>query len=67
MSTETSKNQMDEMMDEIDKSMKNIQSGDIVEGEIISVNDKEVLVNIGYIADGIVTANELANAAAKLL
>ena len=61
MSSETSKNPMGEMMDEIDKSMKHIQNGDIIEGEVISVNENEVLVNIGYIADGIVTASELAN------
>lgn len=52
---------MEDLMDSIDESMKKVNHGDIVEGEIISVNEDELLVNIGYISDGIVTSNELSN------
>lgn len=53
---------MDAYMDEIEKSMKVLRNGDIVEGVIISVNDKEVMVDVGSTLDGIVTAEELDDA-----
>lgn len=53
-------NPMNEMMQEIEKSMAVIHSGDIVKGTVIKVKDNEVLVNIGYMADGIITRDELS-------
>ncbi len=44
---------------EITASLKKVKNGDLVEGEIIGVNDKEALVNFGYISDGIVPASEM--------
>ena len=44
---------------EINASLKKIKNGDLVEGEIIAVNDKEALINFGYISDGIVPASEM--------
>ena len=44
---------------EINASLKKIKNGDLVEGEIIGVNDKEALVNFGYASDGIVPASEM--------
>lgn len=44
---------------EITASLKKVKNGDLVEGEIIGVNDKEVLVNFGYISDGIIPASEM--------
>ena len=52
---------MNEAMEQIDKSMKPIHSGDVIEGEVISVSDKEVLVNIGYMADGIIDSREISD------
>lgn len=52
---------MSEMMGEIENSMKSIYSGDIVEGEVISVKDNEVLVNIGYMTDGIIKKEEISS------
>ena len=49
---------MEEMMEDIDNSMKNIREGQIIKGKVISFSDKEVLVNIGYMADGIIKAGE---------
>lgn len=51
---------MKEAMEQIEKSMKPIHSGDVIEGEVISVSDKEVLVNIGYMADGIIDRGEIS-------
>jgi small subunit ribosomal protein S1 len=50
---------MKELMDNIKESMIRIKSGDILKGKIISVTDKEAIVNIGYMADGIIPRDEL--------
>lgn len=50
---------MKELMDSIKTSMVRIHTGDIIKGKVISVTDKEVIVNIGYMADGIIPKNEL--------
>lgn len=52
---------MNEMIGEIDASMKKIQVGDIIKGNVISVSEQEVLVNIGYITDGIVPKQEVCS------
>lgn len=39
---------------------KNINVGDIVEGLVVSVRDKEILVDIGYKAEGFISLAELA-------
>lgn len=51
---------MKELMDSIKDSMVRIHSGDILKGKVISVTDKEVIVNIGYMADGIIPREELS-------
>ena len=51
---------MEEFMESIDKSMKKIRKGDVVKGTVISSNDDEALVNIGYMSDGIVPKSELS-------
>jgi len=49
---------MDDYKDMLDSSMRQFRSGEIVEGEVISVTETEVLINFGYIADGIVPVNQ---------
>lgn len=51
---------MNEVIKEIEKSMKPIYNGELVEGEVISVTDTEVLVNIGYMTDGLIKKEELS-------
>ena len=51
---------MKEIMGEIEKSMKRIHEGDVAKGTVVSVSSDEVLVNIGYMADGIISSNELS-------
>ena len=45
----------------LEDSFKNIHSGDILDGTVISVTPTEIAVNIGYKSDGIVTKNEYSN------
>ncbi|WP_097025733.1 30S ribosomal protein S1 [Clostridium peptidivorans] len=52
---------MKDMMCEIERSMKKLKEGDIVKGKVISVTNDEVLVNIGYMSDGIIPRNEVSN------
>ncbi len=49
-----------EMLDEYDKT---IRTGEVVTGTIIDVKEDEIILNIGYKADGIITRNEYTNAA----
>ncbi|WMJ80594.1 30S ribosomal protein S1 [Clostridium sp. MB40-C1] len=57
---------MSQIMDEIDESMKPIYSGDLIDGEVISITDSEVLVNIGYITDGIIKKTDVCDEEANL-
>ena len=49
-----------EMLEEFDKT---IRTGEKVEGTVISVKEDEIVLNIGYKADGIITRNEYTNVA----
>ena len=49
------------MMEAIENSFKRIKRGEVVEGEVLFVNDSEVMVNIGYRSDGIISREELSN------
>ncbi|GAA0084224.1 30S ribosomal protein S1 [Clostridium sp. CTA-7] len=44
-----------------DFDVKRISTGDILSGEVIDVNDKEVMVNINYAFDGIISKGDLTN------
>ncbi|BDR64542.1 30S ribosomal protein S1 [Clostridium tetani] len=50
---------MENMIEEIDKNMKKVKEKDIVKGKVISVSEDEVLINIGYVADGIIKKSDL--------
>ncbi|MBO4486888.1 MAG: 30S ribosomal protein S1 [Bacteroidaceae bacterium] len=41
-----------------DKTLNQVNDHDVVEGTVISVNKREVLVDIGYKSDGVISANE---------
>ncbi len=41
-----------------DATLNNVSEGQVVEGEVISIDKKEVIVNIGYKSDGIIAASE---------
>ena len=42
----------------LEESLVTIHNGEIVEGTVISVKPEEIVLNIGYKADGILTRNE---------
>ncbi len=45
----------------LDESFKTISNGEIVEGTVISVKPDEIILNIGYKSDGIITRSEYTN------
>lgn len=45
----------------LEESLVTIHTGEIVEGTVISVKPDEIVLNIGYKADGIITKNEYSN------
>ncbi len=45
----------------LDESFKTIHNGEVVEGTVIDVKPDEIILNIGYKADGIITRNEYSN------
>ncbi len=59
MDNDNELNSMNEVMDQIDSSMKSVRNGEVVKGKVISVTDEQATVNIGYIVDGILPKNEV--------
>ena len=47
----------------LEESLKTIRNGEVVEGVVIDVKPDEIILNIGYKADGIVTRSEYTNEA----
>lgn len=53
-------NTMADFMEEIESSMKKIYKDDVLEGTVMTVGEEELLVNIGYTSDGVITKEEMA-------
>ncbi|MBQ6695921.1 MAG: 30S ribosomal protein S1 [Lachnospiraceae bacterium] len=47
----------------LEESLKTIHTGEVVEGTVIAVKPEEIVLNIGYKSDGILTRNEYTNEA----
>ena len=47
----------------LEESCKTIRNGEVVDGTVIDVKPDEIILNIGYKADGIITRNEYTNEA----
>jgi small subunit ribosomal protein S1 len=45
----------------LENSLKTIRNGEVVEGTVIGVKPEEIVLNIGYKADGILTRSEYSN------
>lgn len=54
-------NDMQKLMEEIEKSMVQLRRGEIVTGKVIRVTQNEITVNIGYKSDGIIPKEEISN------
>ncbi|MBE5878178.1 MAG: 30S ribosomal protein S1 [Lachnospiraceae bacterium] len=47
----------------LEESLKTIHTGEVIEGTVIDVKPEEIILNIGYKSDGILTRNEYTNEA----
>ena len=45
----------------LEESLVTIHNGEVVEGTVIDVKEDEIILNIGYKADGIISRNEYSN------
>ncbi len=45
----------------LEESLKTIRTGEVVTGTVIGVKEDEIILNIGYKSDGIITKNEYTN------
>ena len=45
----------------LEESLKTIHTGEVIEGTVIDVKPDEIILNIGYKSDGILTRNEYTN------
>ncbi|WP_077367602.1 bifunctional 4-hydroxy-3-methylbut-2-enyl diphosphate reductase/30S ribosomal protein S1 [Anaerosalibacter sp. Marseille-P3206] len=50
----------EEMIKAIEDSLVRLHRGEIVKGKVIQVTENEVMVNVGYKSDGIITKDELS-------
>ncbi|MBZ2173794.1 bifunctional 4-hydroxy-3-methylbut-2-enyl diphosphate reductase/30S ribosomal protein S1 [Schnuerera sp. xch1] len=51
----------EEIMEAIENTLVKINRGDIVKGKVIYVTDNEIMVNINYKSDGIITKEEITD------
>lgn len=45
----------------LEESLRTIHTGEVVEGTVIDVKPEEIILNIGYKSDGVLTRNEYTN------
>ncbi|HKL09970.1 MAG TPA: bifunctional 4-hydroxy-3-methylbut-2-enyl diphosphate reductase/30S ribosomal protein S1 [Clostridia bacterium] len=59
--TMENENMMNEMLEEIEKSLRVPRRGEILKAKVVQISDDEVVVNIGYKSDGIIPKRELTS------
>lgn len=50
---------MEQAMKDIERSMRGARIGEVINGTVLSVSQNEVIVNIGYMNDGIIPISEI--------
>ncbi|MEG1617168.1 MAG: 30S ribosomal protein S1 [Bacteroidales bacterium] len=48
----------DELVNTYDQTLNTVNASEVIEGKVIAMNKREVVVNIGYKSDGIISLNE---------
>ena len=49
-----------QLMQMIDETLTNVSENEIVEGKVVSIGEKDIVIDIGFKSDGIVSRNEFA-------
>lgn len=50
----------DEILAEVEKTLKNFNDGDLIEGTVVKVDRDEVLVDVGFKTEGVIPSRELS-------
>ncbi len=58
-SEKTNKAAIDQQSEAYEKTFNQFTEQDVIEGVIVSINDREAVVNIGFKSDGVIPASEL--------
>lgn len=66
-SDEYSSDEYNEMMGMYENTLNEIEEKEIVHGTIVSIDDKYVVVDIGFKSEGIIPVNEFSNAALEAM
>ena len=56
---EVKSDQVKEMTDKYEQTFKSFTEQEVIEGTIVSISDREAVVNIGFKSDGVIPASEL--------
>ncbi|MEG1187216.1 MAG: 30S ribosomal protein S1, partial [Bacteroidales bacterium] len=48
----------EELVNTYDQTLNTVNASEVIEGKVIAMNKREVVVNIGYKSDGIISLNE---------
>ena len=56
---EVNSEQVKEMTDKYEQTFKSFTEQEVIEGTIVSISDREAVVNIGFKSDGVIPASEL--------
>ncbi len=52
-------NEREELEKQYTKSFKSVDEDAVIMGKVVSINDREIVVNIGFKSDGVINASEL--------
>jgi len=52
---------MEDFKEELNRSFRSVREGDLITGTVIGTTDTEVMVDLGYYAEGIIKITELSN------
>lgn len=52
---------MEDYAEELEKSLKRIYEGDILTGTVIAANEDEIIVDLGYYAEGVIKASDYSD------
>ncbi len=53
--------QVEEILQDYDKSLEGIEEGQVVKGKILRINEKEVIVDVNFKSEGIIPISEFKN------
>ena len=56
---EVNNEQVKQMTEQYEQTFKSFTEQEVIEGTIVSISDREAVVNIGFKSDGVIPASEL--------